>query len=249
MAASGMILKPIIWWNYDGPEGSCYSTDFFCYANKIFVTQKTFFCYANKIFAKQKIFFLLRKKVFLQHVFFVSISKFFVSFIILICNPVFFATQVILLQFFFFSFYLIYLCYSIFFVSNVVFCFCLKHWKLSCYWFFYFLSLLYINFVFSFKFCFLIFASAFTHLPTCFLSRLKCCDVWWTFFPFSWNHVTTVNLNSLAYDFLLNLLRLTSIMTVSEMLVLFTTFVHISNLCFRLFQWHSNIRIYLFVHP
>ena len=42
---------------------------------------------------------------------------------------------------------------------------------------------------FAFNFCFLIFSSAFTQLQTCFLSRLKCCDVWWTFFPFSWNHV------------------------------------------------------------
>ena len=108
----------------------------------MFATQKSFFDTLIK--------FLLRKKVFSSSCFFsASISKFFVSFIILICNPVFFATQVILLQFFFFSFHLIYLCYSIFFVSNVVFYFCLKHWKLSCYWFFfYFLILLCINFAF-----------------------------------------------------------------------------------------------------
>ena len=92
------------------------------------VTQLIFFCYANKIFVTQKSFFA-------TCFFSVPISKFFVSFIILICNPVF---------------YLIYLCYSIFFVSNVVFCFCLKHWKFSCYWFFEFLILLYIKFVFSF---------------------------------------------------------------------------------------------------
>ena len=38
-------------------EGSSYSTDFFCYANKIFVTQKS--CFATLIK------FLLRKKVVL----------------------------------------------------------------------------------------------------------------------------------------------------------------------------------------
>ena len=43
-------------------EGSSYSTDFFCYANKIFVTQKSFFVTLIKI--------LLHKKGFLHRVFF-----------------------------------------------------------------------------------------------------------------------------------------------------------------------------------
>ena len=93
------------------------------------VTQLIFFATLIK-FLLRKIFFatlikvLLRKKVFAASCFFSTpISKFFVSFIILICKPVFFATQVILLQFFFFSFHLIYLCYSIFLFQMLFFVF------------------------------------------------------------------------------------------------------------------------------
>ena len=39
-----VLVHMIYMYIYDGPEGSCYATDFFDYANKIFVTQKGFFC-------------------------------------------------------------------------------------------------------------------------------------------------------------------------------------------------------------
>ena len=82
---------------YDGSEGSCYSNNFFCYANKIFVT-----CFF----------------------FSVPISKFFISFIIMICNAVFFLLlKLFCFNFSFLVFHLIYLCYSIFFVLNVVYIF------------------------------------------------------------------------------------------------------------------------------
>ena len=61
------------------------------------VTQLIFFATLIKFLLRKKVF-LLRKKVFSASCFFsVPISNFFVSFIILICNPVFYATQVILL--------------------------------------------------------------------------------------------------------------------------------------------------------
>ena len=99
-----MLVHMIYMYIYDGPEGSCYSTDFFGYANKIFVTQKSFFCYA--------------KTLFLQSVFFSApISNFFVSFIILICNPI----SYLLLKLFCFNFS--FLVFISFIFATQFFCF------------------------------------------------------------------------------------------------------------------------------
>ena len=148
---------------YDGPEGSCYSTDFFATLIKFLLREKVF-CYPNKIFVTQKSFFatlikvLLSKKVFSASCFFSDpISKFFVSFIVLICIPIFLATRVILLQFFFFSFHLIYLCYSFFCFKCCFLCLFKALKVILLLIFFYFLGLLYINLVFSFQYVYQIF--------------------------------------------------------------------------------------------
>ena len=110
------------------------------------------FCYANIIFATQKVFF---------YAFFsVPISNFFASFIILISSPVLFNLQLIfwLLMLFCFNFsFLVFISFIFatqrFLFQMLVFYFCLKHWKLSCYWFFYFLIFLCINFASFISIC------------------------------------------------------------------------------------------------
>ena len=79
---------------------------FFFQANKVFIPQKSFFatliklCYAKKVFCYTDKFFATQKSFFGTCFFSVPIFRFFVSFIILICNPVFF----LLLQLFCFNF-------------------------------------------------------------------------------------------------------------------------------------------------
>ena len=105
---------------------------------------KKFFCYANKT--------LLHKKVFFGTCFFsVPIFRFFVSFIILICNPVFFCYSSYFASIFLFQFSCHLSLPLNFFISNFVSYFFLKTERYLAIDLFYFLTLLYVNFVFSFQ--------------------------------------------------------------------------------------------------
>ena len=146
---------------YDGPKESCYSTDFFCYGNKIFVTQKSFFAAVIK--------FLLRKKDFSASCF--SSASIFCFFYYFDLQPCFF----FLLKLFCFNFsFLVFISFIFatqFFCFKCCFLFLFKALKLSCYWFFfYYLSLCYIDFGFSFQYVYQFFCLFF------------CCSA--HFFPF-----------------------------------------------------------------
>ena len=92
--------------SYDGPEESCYSTDFFATLIK-FLLRKSFFCYAHKIFAKQKSFFATLIKSLL--------CKF--------CNVFFFCSNLSVFCFFHYSDFQpsFFFCYSSYFASIFIF--------------------------------------------------------------------------------------------------------------------------------
>ena len=139
----------------------------FCYAIKTFATQKS-------LFLATLIKFLLRKKAFFAtsikvvcFVFFCFLFLWIFCFfhylccnpVFLICDSLFFATPVILLQFFFLAFISFIFAPQFIFVSNAVFYFCLKHWKLSYPWFF-FLFFLYFSFAYFISICISVFFAA-----------------------------------------------------------------------------------------
>ena len=120
---------------------------------------KKFFCYANKT--------LLHKKVFFGTCFFsVPIFRFFVSFIILICNPVFFCYSSYFASIFLFQFSCHLSLPLNFFISNFVSHFFFKYWKVSCYWFVLF------SYSHIYQFCFFI--------SRC-ISGFFCCSFYYTF--------------------------------------------------------------------
>ena len=162
---------------YDGPKESCYSTDFFCYGNKIFVTQKSFFATVIK--------FLLRKKDFSASCF--SSASIFCFFYYFDLQPCFF----FLLKLFCFNFsFLVFISFIFatqFFCFKCCFLFLFKALKVILLLiFFYFLSLLYINFVFSFQYVYQFFFAA---LLIFFRFTFFCVSVFLLLLNFSQHHL------------------------------------------------------------